>query len=62
MSSTKRVFHNWSHPQMFCRHQTVLETQPTTSSNYYNTTSICKAYIFLAYWSRRSQQKFFRID
>ena len=31
---------------MFCRHQTVLETQPTTSSNYYNTTSICKAYIF----------------
>ena len=59
--STKRVFHNWSHPQMFCRHQTVPETQPTTSSDYYNTTSICKAYIF---WHTgvEGQQKVFRIN
>ena len=43
---------------MFCRHQSVPETRPTTSSDYYNTTSICKAYIF---WHTgvEGQQKFF---
>ena len=30
------MFHNWSHPQTFCKHQTVPKTQPTTNSEYYN--------------------------
>ena len=38
---TNHVFHNWSHPRTFCRHQTVPETPPTTGSDYYNTRSIC---------------------
>ena len=53
------MFHNWSLPQMFCRHQTVPETQPTTSSDYSNT--ICKTYVF---WHTgvEGKQKVFRIN
>ena len=55
------MFHNWSHPQMFYRHQTVPETyhkqlvQATTIL-----LSICKTK-FLAYWSE-GQQKVFHIN
>ena len=54
------MFHNWSLPQMFCRHQTVPETQPTTSSDYYNT--ICKTYVFWHTGVEGKQKSFVSID
>ena len=73
--STNHMFHNWSHPQTFCRHQTV--PVPTTSSDYYNTicrstcrsTYTCTVYVkltFLAYCSiytcRIDKKSFVSID
>ena len=46
--------------ETFYRHQTVSETPPTTCSDYYNTTCICKlTCTFLAYCSIRPTKKSF---
>ena len=57
------MFHNWSHPQTFCRHQTVPETyhkqlvQTTTIL-----LSICKTYIFWHTGVKVNKKSFISID